>query len=84
MPPRKKWYDVLLAKGCRSEGRNGPGEGHCRTRPRSPWSSGFPNPLRKLGADGYNQLLKPIQGAKFTDGIELNGNSAATEAQAAA
>src|SRR2546430_744934 len=34
--------------------------------------------------DGHNQLPKLIQGVKFTDGIEVIGNSAAPQAQAAA
>src|SRR5437868_1999396 len=34
--------------------------------------------------DGYNQLPKLIQGIRFTDGIEVIGNSAAPQAQAAA
>jgi len=34
--------------------------------------------------DGHNQLPKLIQGVKFADGIEVIGNSAASQAQAAA
>ena len=34
--------------------------------------------------DGHNQLPKLIQGVRFTDGIEVIGNSAAPQAQAAA
>ena len=34
--------------------------------------------------DGHNQLPKLIQGIRFTDGIEVIGNSAAPQAQAAA
>jgi putative transposase len=34
--------------------------------------------------DGHNQLPKLIQGVKFADGIEIVGNSAAPQAQAAA
>ena len=34
--------------------------------------------------DGHNQLPKLIQGIRFTDGIEIIGNSAAPQAQAAA
>ena len=34
--------------------------------------------------DGNNQLPKLIQGVRFTDGIEVIGNSAAPQAQAAA
>jgi len=34
--------------------------------------------------DGHNQLPKLIQGVKFTDGIEVIGNCAAPQAQAAA
>ncbi len=34
--------------------------------------------------DGHNQLPKLIQGVRFTDGIEVIGNSAASQAQAAA
>jgi transposase-like protein len=34
--------------------------------------------------DGHNQLPKLIQGVKFTDGIEVIGNSAAPQPQAAA
>jgi transposase-like protein len=34
--------------------------------------------------DGHNQLPKVIQGVKFTDGIEVIGNSAEPQAQAAA
>src|ERR1700731_524946 len=34
--------------------------------------------------DGHNQLPKLIQGVRFTDGIEVIGNSAAPRAQAAA
>jgi hypothetical protein len=34
--------------------------------------------------DGQNQLPKLIQGVKFADGIEIVGNSAAPQAQAAA
>jgi putative transposase len=34
--------------------------------------------------DGHNQLPKLIQGVKFTDGIEVIGNSVAPQAQAAA
>ena len=34
--------------------------------------------------DGHNQLPKLIQGVRFTDGIEIIGNSAAPRAQAAA
>jgi len=34
--------------------------------------------------DGHNQLPKLIQGVKFTDGIEVIGNAAAPQAQAAA
>src|SRR5206468_1103443 len=34
--------------------------------------------------DGHNQLPKLIQGVKFTDGIEVIGNSAVSQAQAAA
>jgi hypothetical protein len=34
--------------------------------------------------DGHIQLPKLIQGVKFTDGIEVTGNSAAPQAQAAA
>ena len=34
--------------------------------------------------DGHNQLPKLIQGIRFTDGIEVTGNSAAPQAQAAA
>lgn len=34
--------------------------------------------------DGHNQLPKVIQGVKFTDGIEVIGNSAVPQAQAAA
>ena len=34
--------------------------------------------------DGHNQLLKLIQGVRFTDRIEVIGNSAAPRAQAAA
>jgi hypothetical protein len=33
--------------------------------------------------DGHNQLPKLIQGVRFTDGIEVIGNSAAPQAQAA-
>jgi putative transposase len=33
--------------------------------------------------DGHNQLPKLIQGVKFTDGIEVIGNSAVSQAQAA-
>jgi len=35
-------------------------------------------------ADGHNQLPTLIQGVRFTDGIEVIGNSAAPQAQAAA
>src|SRR6266568_5987737 len=34
--------------------------------------------------DGHNQLPKLIQGVRFTDGIEVIGNSAVSQAQAAA
>jgi hypothetical protein len=34
--------------------------------------------------DGHNQLPKLIQGIRFTDGIEVIGNSTAPQAQAAA
>ncbi len=34
--------------------------------------------------DGHNQLPKLIQGVKFNDGIEVTGNAAAPQAQAAA
>ena len=34
--------------------------------------------------DGHNQLPKLIQGVKFADGIEVIGNSAVSQAQAAA
>jgi putative transposase len=34
--------------------------------------------------DGQNQLPKLIQGVKFADGIEIVGNPAAPQAQAAA
>jgi hypothetical protein len=34
--------------------------------------------------DGHNQLPKLIRGVRFTDGIEVIGNSAAPQAQAAA
>ena len=34
--------------------------------------------------DGHNQLPKLIQGVKFADGIEVIGNSAVPQAQAAA
>jgi putative transposase len=34
--------------------------------------------------DGHNQLPKLIQGVKFADGIEIIGNSAVSEAKAAA
>ena len=34
--------------------------------------------------DGHNQLPKLIQGVRFTDGIEVIGNSAVPQAQAAA
>jgi putative transposase len=34
--------------------------------------------------DGHNQLPKLVQGIRFTDGIEVIGNSAAPQAQAAA
>jgi putative transposase len=34
--------------------------------------------------DGHNQLPKLIRGVKFTDGIEVIGNSAAPQARAAA
>ena len=34
--------------------------------------------------DGHNQLPKLIQGVKFADGIEIVGNSADPQAQAAA
>ena len=34
--------------------------------------------------DGHNQLPKLIQGVKFTDGIEVIGNCAAPQPQAAA
>ena len=34
--------------------------------------------------DGHNQLPKVIQGVKFTDGIEVIGNIAEPQAQAAA
>jgi putative transposase len=34
--------------------------------------------------DGPNQLPKPIQGVKFADGIEVIGNAARSQAQAAA
>src|SRR5207245_117316 len=34
--------------------------------------------------DGHNQLPKLIQGVRFTDGIEVIGNSAAPQAQTAA
>ena len=34
--------------------------------------------------DGHNQLPKLIQGIKFTDAIEVIGNTAASQAQAAA
>ena len=33
--------------------------------------------------DGHNQLPKLIEGVRFTDGIEIIGNSAAPQAQAA-
>ena len=36
------------------------------------------------GIDGHNQLPKLIQGVRFTDGIEVIGNSAAPQAHAAA
>jgi len=56
----------------------------CRTRPRSPWSSSLSKARRKLRRiDGHNQLPKLIQGIRFTDGIEVIGNSAAPQAQAA-
>jgi len=50
----------------------------CRTRLRSPWSQlveGAQKSWRRI--DGHNQLPKLIQGVKFTDGIEVIGNSAA-------
>jgi len=34
--------------------------------------------------DGHNQLPKLIQGLRFTDGIEVIGNSAVSQPQAAA
>ena len=34
--------------------------------------------------DGHNQLPKLIQGIRFTDGVEVIGNSTAPQAQAAA
>ena len=34
--------------------------------------------------DGHNQLPKLIRGVRFTDGIEVIGNSTALQAQAAA
>src|SRR5258706_11820685 len=58
----------------------------CRTRPRSAMVFKLVDSAQKSWRriDGHNRLPKLIQGIKFTDGIEVIGNSAAPQVQAAA